>query len=423
MLVDFIETEHLLPIRMSRFRKGHSTVTTLIDIRDDIIKAMSRGEITIMVLADFSKAYNTIHFDILIKKLRKMGFSHQFLRWIMSYLTERQQYVQVDDTRSEKIDTKFGVPQGSILGPVLFNLYFADLSTQLETMCDCHQYVNDTTVYTSVPPTKLQTGIESINSSLRNLASWSEQSKLALNNGKIKALLITTPQMASYHSLREPDKTNISITSKTLNVIESYKLLGIQFTNTLNWNKQVHELSFSCYASLAVLRKLGNIAPFHLRKQLGETLILSKLDYCDIVFHPLSDSQLKRLQRVQCAATSFDTRKYSNQESVLKLGWLPLKERRDWHLATATFKALHDDQWPNYLRLEDYQPWKPGLRSKNKYFIEQNCVTNTFKQTAAKLFNSLSLPLRSEENFKTFYNGTKKHFIERAKERIERDGK
>ena len=184
--MDFIETEHLLPIRMSRFRKGHSTVTALIDIRDDIIKAMSRGEITIMVLADFSKAYNTIHFDILIKKLRKMGFSHQFLRWIMSYLTERQQYVQVDDKRSEKIDTKFGVPQGSILGPVLFNLYFADLSTQLETLCDCHQYVNDTTVYNSVPPTKLQTGIESINSSPRNLASWSEQSKLALNNGKIK---------------------------------------------------------------------------------------------------------------------------------------------------------------------------------------------------------------------------------------------
>ena len=90
---------------------------------------------------------------------------------------------------------------------------------------------------------------------------------------------------------------------------------------------------------------------------------------------------------------------------------------------TATFKALHHDQWPNYLRLEYYQPRKPGLRSKNKYFIEQNCVTNTCEQTAAKLFNSLSLPLRGEENFKTFYNGTKKHFLERAKERIERDGK
>ena len=205
-------------------------------------------------------------------------------------------------------------------------------------MCDCHQYADDTTIYTSIPPTELQTDIEASTSSLRNLASWSEQSKLALNNDKTKALLITTPQMASYHSLRKPDKTNISITSKTPDVNESYKLLGIYFTNTLTWNKQVHEHSSSCYASLAVLRKLGNIAPFHLRKQLAETLILSKLDYCDIVFH-LPDNHLKRLQRVQCAAASFVTRKCSNQESVLKLGWLPLEERRDWHLATATFNT------------------------------------------------------------------------------------
>ena len=132
---------------------------------------------------------------------------------------------------------------------------------------------------------------------------------------------------------------NISITSKTLDVNESNKLLGVYFTNILTWNKQVHEQSSSCYASLAVLRKLSNIAPFHLRKQLAETLILSKLDYCDIVFHPLPDNQLKRLQRVQCAAASFVTRKCSNQESVLKLGWLPLEERRDWHLATATFNT------------------------------------------------------------------------------------
>ena len=67
--------------------------------------------------------------------------------------------------------------------------------------------------------------------------------------------------------------------------------------------------------------------------------------------------------------------------------------------------------------------WKPGLRSKNKYLIEQNCVRNTFKQTAVRLFNSLSLPLRSKENFKIFYNGTKKHFLEQGKEGIERDGK
>ena len=172
-----------------------------------------------------------------------------------------------------------------------------------------------------------------------------------------------------------------------------------------------------CFATLVVVGLPGNLLVLFtvcLRKLLHSMWFLS------IPPPPRQPTEATPESSVRSA--SFITRKYSKQESVLKLGWLPLKERRDWYLATATFRALHHDQWPNYLRLEYYQPRKPGLRSKNKYLIEQNCVTNTFKQTAPKLFNSLSLSLRSEENFKTFYNGTKKHFLERAEASIGRDG-
>ena len=124
-----------------------------------------------------------------------MGVPRQFLHWIMNYSVDRQQYVQIDDKRSEKLTPQFGVPKGSILGPVLFSVYVAD---QLESMCNSHQYADDTTIYTSVKPTELQQGIERINSSLKTLVVWYEQSKLALQNDKIEAMLITTPQMASY---------------------------------------------------------------------------------------------------------------------------------------------------------------------------------------------------------------------------------
>ena len=111
---------------------------------------------------------------------------------------------------------------------------------------------------------------------------------------------------------------------------------------------------------LAILRKLQNMAPFQLRKQLVESLILSKLDYCDLVYYALPSKLLKRLQHVQSSAACFITGKFSREEDLLKLGWLPMMERRDWHLLIATFKALNDQCWPKYASLKRYNPGRSG---------------------------------------------------------------
>ena len=110
------------------------------------------------------------------------------------------------------------------------------------------------------------------------------------------------------------------------------------------------------------------MAPFQLRKQLVGSLILSKLDYCDVVYYALPSKLLKRLQRVQSSAVCFITGKFSREEEVLKLGWLPMMERRDWHLLIATFKALNDQRWPEYASLKRYNPGRSGLRSCHKTF-------------------------------------------------------
>ena len=368
---------------------------------------MHRGEVTIMVFADFSKAFDTVHFDIIIRKLHSMGFSKQFLRWIMNYLKGRQQYVQNDDKKSEKLNTNFGVPQGSILGPALFNLYVADLADHLGEACSCHQYADDTTIYNSVKPKDLEKGVTKITDSFKNLAHWSDESKLAINNDKTKTMLVTTPQMANYHSLRTPGTINISLNNnKNLEVLETYKLLGVHISNTLRWEKHVNET-----ASLAILRKLRNMAPFQLRKQLAESLILSKLDYCDVVYYGLPAKLLKRLQRVQCSVACFVTEKFSREEAVLKLGWLPMMERREWHLLVATFKALNDQRWPAYAG-------RCGLRSSSQDLLETSDIKDTFQYSAAKCFNNLPQTLKAEKNFRTFYNETKALLFERARERL-----
>ena len=195
---EFAETAALLPDRISGFRKGHSTTSVLLGIRDDIRHAMKKGEITLMVLADFSKAFDTICFKSTIEKFYKLGFSKTFLKWLLSYLSGRSQFVQIDDKSSSRKPIHFGIPQGSILGPLIFNLYVADLNDVISSHTNCYQYADDTTLYNHCKVADLTTGETSMNNTLTKLSNWSQ---LALNPTKTKCMLFTTSQMSTYHSL------------------------------------------------------------------------------------------------------------------------------------------------------------------------------------------------------------------------------
>ncbi|CAB3981517.1 Hypothetical predicted protein, partial [Paramuricea clavata] len=114
-IVKYIDQHNVLNENVTGFRKGHATSSVLLRVRDDILKAMKKGEITLIAFADFSKAFDTVDLAVIIKKLHAIGFSHFSFNWILNYLTGRKQLVQVNDSQSELADVLFGVPQGSIL--------------------------------------------------------------------------------------------------------------------------------------------------------------------------------------------------------------------------------------------------------------------------------------------------------------------
>ena len=106
---------------MSGFRKGHSITTTLLGMRDDIIQLIRKGEVSLLVFADYSKVFDTVRFKTIINKMSKMGFSRGFQSWLINYLSNRSQFVQIDEKASSMENVAFGVPQVSILGPIIFN--------------------------------------------------------------------------------------------------------------------------------------------------------------------------------------------------------------------------------------------------------------------------------------------------------------
>lgn len=408
-LVDFIDTTAIYKETVSGFRKGHSTGTALLKLRDDIKQAMKAGEVTLVVLVDFSKAFDTICHHSLIKKMSKLGFSKQFLYWTLSYLSDRSQFVQIDADKSEKVPIHHGVPQGSILGPVLFNLYVNDLQDVVNT--STIQYADDTTIYKSCRPGNINSAETDINNYLNSLSSWSTKNSLAANSIKTKYMICSTSRLSKLHGI-ETHQSNITFTDIPLEREKSTKLLGIQIDEHLTWQYQLNNVLSSCYGSLSTLRKLKHFTTFKLRKQLVEALILSKLDFNDFVYS-LSSTKLNKLQRLQLAACSFVYGRYCNIEDIIKLKWLPIKERRDMNLLKITHKALNSASWPSTCRLELHTHSKT-LRNSNETRLKPSNITGIFQDTASKVFNCLPLKLKNDTNYKTFCRNTKSYLLDAA---------
>ena len=157
--------------------------------------------------------------------------------------------------------------------------------------------------------------------------------------------------------------------------------------------------------------------PFKLKRQVAELLVLSKMDYADAVFRPLSLRLLKRLQKVQNAAASFVLGLYAKEKDVITLGWLPMKERIDWHLMKLSFKYFDDQQKPKYI-----DKWlrenTRNLRSSSAPLIASSRTSNAFRNDAAELYNKLPAEIRSVKTATEFATQTRKNLYIAAKGRL-----
>ena len=192
--VDYLTASKKLAKTQSGNRKLHSTETALLCVTDDLLQAIDDKKISALVLLDMSKAFDSIRHDILFQKLQALGVSSLSLDWFHSYLVGRSQRVRIHDAISDALVLKYGVPQGSILGPVLFTIYVNDLLS-VPTHCKSACYVDDSKLYLSFPSSDISTAIDNLNADLESVSRWCCKNSLLINPDKTKVLIIGVPQL------------------------------------------------------------------------------------------------------------------------------------------------------------------------------------------------------------------------------------
>ena len=285
-----IDKHKILTNCQHAFRPKHSTQTALLEVTDYIWMAMDKQMLTTNILLDLSKAFDKVDHTILLRKLGSVGIVDN---WFKSYLTARQQCVKTTDCISSYRQTTCGVPQGSCLGPVLFSLYTNDLPSRLRTKVV--MYADDTQLLASYKPCQQDAAANLLQRDLTTIQHWMTVNKLKING--------TKTQLITFGTRQQLNKTNTDIAGKLLlqgempTTLTTTKNLGVEFNNTMSWDTHIAQLSKKVNAALIQLAKVKQYVPVATLRATVQTLALSNLHYCPVVWSTASQKNMSKLEK------------------------------------------------------------------------------------------------------------------------------
>ena len=228
----------LFNISQYGFRKNHSTELAALELIDRLTTYMNNGDIPITIFLDLSKAFDTLNHSILLDKLKHYGIKDCALNLLNSYLSDRQQFVQINNIKSSLLPVKTGVPQGSILGPLLFIIYLNDF-TNASDIFKIISYADDSTLLAKLSDFNNRDNKENINvllnRELNKICVWLKVNRLSLNTSKSKFMLF-------YQRQKRVTISNIKINNTDLRCIDNFNFLGLTFNKHLGWADHVNKL-------------------------------------------------------------------------------------------------------------------------------------------------------------------------------------
>lgn len=404
----------------SAYRRHHSTETSLTYLLDSIYHSADNGLATLLLSLDLSAAFDTIDHSILINRLISgFGITGPAIDWLKSYLLGRSFSVVHGSLSSASTPVQCGVPQGSVLGPILFTIYVSPIAS-IVSQFSVHQqqYADDTQLFVCLSPSTLSTSLLSLQQCTSALTAWFFHNGLALNPGKTEAICLgTRPRRQSLSSL-----TSVPFFDTNVTLSDKIKLLGVTLDNCLNLN---HHVSNICSISYYHIRALRHIRPFldlNTTKSLASAIVGSRLDYANAILYGLSSYNLNRLQRLQnslARVVIHSTATTSSTSALRSLHWLPVQQRISFKLGTLVYRSLHGT-CPQYISslLHTYAPSR-SLRSSSLNLLSQprlntSIASRGFRSCGPYMWNSLPQNVKTADSYSSFRSRLKTHLFEQA---------
>jgi hypothetical protein len=405
-LYRFLSDNNLLTPKNSGFKERDSAMYQLINIVDKIYRALEDGKDISMVFLDVSKAFDKVWHLGLLYKLKTNGIDGKLLEWLEDYLSNRMIRVVINGQSAPWAETNAGVPQGSILGPLLFLVFINDLVSNIES--DINLFADDTSLMNIIE--QIQDSYATVNRDLQKLSDWADQWLVTYNAAKSVSLHISRRDYDAAHPI-------LSLKNAVITEVESHRHLGVDLEGYFSWGTHLRRISGKASKCVGLMRRVSREVPRECLENLYSTMVRPILEYGGLLYDGSPQYETAYLDKVQREAALVCTGAYKHTKTINlmeEVGWDSLKTRRGMQKACAMYK-IQNNLAPNYLtnacpplvgKITNY-----NLRNADNIALPMGRRTdyfNSFFPSTIRLWNNLDRTIKNRDSLDSFKYHMKK---------------
>src|SRR6218665_3013370 len=331
----------MFPSNQSGFRRNHSTETLLLRLLSDFYSTMDRGHVTLLALFDVSSVFDSVDHSILKHRLTtSFGLVDQPLAWLKSFLSDRSSCVVIGPSRSSWVPAPFGVPQGSVLGSLLYLLYTADIGLLLTELGLLHHlFADDVQAYAHTDPLAAETVLMQMSQAIDVLTSWMAANRLLLNPSKTQTIWL-----GGHRQLAKIDGQRLSSLFPHIAFSTCVRDLGAMLDSELTFSQYINFIARKCYYQLRQLRVVSRSLTHQSRLTLVHAFVTSRIDCCCSLLAGFPLGTLARLDRVLRSAARLvgGLSKFSSITAYMRdvLHWLPISDSIHYRITAIVSRCV-----------------------------------------------------------------------------------